>query len=127
MIDDLVKPGVPVGEESAEEEIVADIDVPDPELDTNISTKSNSIEIEMRSKRRYDFHYAFESNKLILYGDFSDEPYELIELKNDAGINLFLYYKSQYYGLDKGASEIVPLEEVTSDQIKIKLDQQRNK
>jgi len=127
-LDGLVKPEV-VDDEFADEvsPLTTDIDVPDPDLEKSISPGREQIEIEMRSKRKYSFHYTFEQSKLILYGDFSDEPYELIEMKKDGSIDLFLYYKSSYYSLDKSETKIVPLEAITSNQIITSLDQLRIK
>ncbi len=52
-------------------------------------------DIETRQPGLYDFHYQFLDNKLYLYRDFGQVPYEIIALNLEEGMHLFLKYGAQ--------------------------------
>ncbi len=62
---------------------------------------TSSIEVETdANNRKYNFHYLFRNGKLILYGSFEENLYEILEFISQDKRTVFLYYKSSYYLLD---------------------------
>lgn len=84
-----------------------------PKTIRNASVNLNSkIDVEVKMKKKYNFHYQFVSGKLVLYGDFDDSLFEVLELNDEDESNLYLYYKSNYYYIKDKSGEIVELKEV---------------
>jgi hypothetical protein len=50
--------------------------------------------------KKYNFHYVFKNSKLILYGAFEKNLYEILEFIGDEKRTVVLFYKSNYYLLD---------------------------
>ncbi len=62
---------------------------------------TSSIEVETDTmSKKYNFHYVFKNSKLILYGAFEKNLYEILEFIGDQKRTVVLYYKSNYYLLD---------------------------
>lgn len=62
---------------------------------------TSSIEVETDTmSKKYSFHYVFKNNKLILYGAFEKNLYEILEFIGDDKRTVALFYKSNYYLLD---------------------------
>lgn len=62
---------------------------------------TSSIEVETDTmSKKYSFHYVFKNSKLILYGAFEKNLYEILEFIGDQKRTVVLYYKSNYYLLD---------------------------
>lgn len=62
---------------------------------------TSSIEVETDTmSKKYSFHYVFRNSKLILYGAFEKNLYEILEFIGDEKRTVVLYYKSNYYLLD---------------------------
>lgn len=57
----------------------------------------------------YDFHYQFNEGKLILYGPFEKNLYEVMEFSNDGQPGAFLFYNNKYYLLDEDDLHVKPL------------------
>ena len=79
------------------------------QLSENLESK---VAVEVVSDRKNRFHYRFYNSKLFLMGDFSEMPYEIIELKGQTGIKYFLYYNGSYYRLNQGVEKPTPLVEL---------------
>lgn len=62
-------------------------------------TSSMEVETDTMSKK-YSFHYVFKNSKLILYGAFEQNLYEILEFIGDDKRTVVLFYKSNYYLLD---------------------------
>jgi hypothetical protein len=90
----------------------------------NISATNVDVEIDS-SNKKYDFHYQFASNKLMLYGSFDKSLYELIEI-NGENAALFLFYKEQYFLLDQKQEKIVALKAIKDAGLIKKLKEYRN-
>jgi len=72
------------------------------------------IEINIIStERKFKSHYQFSNGKLVLYGDFDKDLYEIIEVNGQQTRSLFLNYKTAYYLLDESQKEITILKEIT--------------
>ncbi len=78
------------------------------------------------SNKSYPFHYQFIADKLVLYGPFNSDLYEVIQI-NGTTQTAFLYYKGKYYHLDEKESSITPLIMIRDNMLLGKLDQYRNK
>lgn len=62
---------------------------------------TSSIEVETDTmSKKYNFHYVFKNNKLILYGAFEENLYEILEFIGDEKRTVALFYKSNYYLLN---------------------------
>ena len=97
-----------------------------PKTVRNASVNLNSkIDVEVKMKKKYDFHYQFTSGKLVLYGDFDDSLFEVLELNVQDESTLYLFYKSNYYYLNDRSGEISELEAVKDEPLKEKLENLR--
>lgn len=73
-----------------------------------------SIEVDVNSaERKYKSHYQFANGKLILYGNFDNGLYEIIEVNGQNSRSLFLYYKTGYSLLDESKKEVTLLKEIS--------------
>jgi hypothetical protein len=83
----------------------------------------NSV-VEVETAKRDDemFHYQYYSGKLYLYGDFRENPYEILELNSSNGKRLFIYYSGDYYRIMDNQKEITPLSKLTNQDIIRKLE-----
>jgi len=73
------------------------------------------------SERKLKSHYQFANGKLILYGDFDNGLYEIIEVNAENTRSLFLFYKSKYYLLDDSKKEVTVLKEISDPNLVQKL------
>jgi hypothetical protein len=72
------------------------------------------IEVNVNSsEKKFKSHYQFSNGKLILYGNFDNGLYEIIEVNAQESRSLFLYYKASYYLLDEAKTEITLLKEIS--------------
>jgi len=76
------------------------------------------------SNKKFDFHYQFVGNKLMLYGDFDRALYEVLEINGDNHA-LFLFYKEAYYLLDENQQKITKLEPIKDAALVNKLREYR--
>jgi len=70
---------------------------------------STRTDVEVKMSKKYKFHYQIKGGGLILYGDFNEEPFEVLELKTNKGIKSYLFYKGKFYSLKQGNEDINPL------------------
>lgn len=115
--DQITTPVVPVPD-SFEMENPAEEDLNLPKKTLGVESDEpidSKLEIEViTNKRKYSFHYQVIEGRLLLYGDFNDEPYELLEISVNNEMKLFLYFKENYYEIKEDASDITPLTKVTN-------------
>ena len=109
----LIEPNL---EESNPEE---SIEMPSAALAQDGLLDNNVVAVETARKDSDMFHYQYFSGKLYLYGDFRDNPYEILELNSSNGKRLFIYYNNEYYRIKDDQKEITALEKL-SDQDTIK-------
>lgn len=64
-----------------------------------LSTDRQSIDILTVSKNNEKLRYKYYDGKLYLYGDFDEQPYELLEINAKTERKLFLYHKEKYYSI----------------------------
>jgi hypothetical protein len=87
---------------------------------STISVAKINVDINT-SERKYKSHYQFTNGKLVLYGNFNNGLYEIIEVNAQQSRSLFLYYKASYFLLDETQREITPLKEISDPVLKEKL------
>lgn len=58
------------------------------------------------------YHYRYFNNKLYLYGNFDQEPYEIVELNNKGDRQLFLSYKNNIYVIEQNVTETAQLKKL---------------
>ncbi|MCS6974412.1 MAG: hypothetical protein NZM13_08000 [Cyclobacteriaceae bacterium] len=89
---------------------------------------TSSIEVVTNNDdKKYSFHYAFQNRKLVLYGNFEDNLYEILEFISGNERTVVLYYKSYYYLLDTDKEEPTPLVPIRDKALLTKLKQFRKK
>lgn len=86
--------------------------LPEDRLNNKTHPASMQPEVIIKRDNREKFHYQFSEGKLVLYADFNEKLYEVLELNQHGQRNLFLSYDGKFYALDPLFSEISPLKEV---------------
>lgn len=83
------------------------------------------VQVEMdSSNKKFDFHYQFVGNKLMLYGSFDRSLYEVLEINGDNHA-LFLFYKDAYYLLDENEHKVTKLQAIKDASLINKLREYR--
>jgi hypothetical protein len=89
---------------------------------------TSSTEVELNSSLKgFRFHYAFKNNKLVLYGNFEDQLYEILEFISDKGKTIVLFYKGKYYLLDTAQTEPYPLVVIRNKELLNQLKKYRSR
>jgi hypothetical protein len=94
--------------------------VTEPPVKSKFPTEVNS------KSKQYQFHYQFKDSKLILYGDFDKNLYEILEFISDNKRTIFLYYKNSYYLLNQAGDKVKPLSSVNDPALLQKLKEYRS-
>lgn len=89
-----------------------DLNNPSDGISERTSLESVHPEVIIKKDNKNIFHYQFSDGKLILYADFNDQLYEVIELNQNGGKQIFFCYNNSFYPLNPGQHEIAPLMEV---------------
>lgn len=89
-----------------------DIPNPDDGISNRTSLESIHPEVVFKKDNKNIFHYQFSDGKLILYADFTDKIYEVIELNQNGSKQVFFCYENTFYPLNTNQFEISPLKEV---------------
>jgi hypothetical protein len=89
----------------------------------NIRSAKSEIPTEVNSTSKvYTFHYQFKNDKLILYGAFDKNPYQILDfVAEDKTRTVFLYYNSAYYLLNHDGEKVRPLSPVNDPKLLQKL------
>ena len=86
----------------------------------------SSIAVEFDSdNKQYDFHYQFKNGKLLMYGTFEKNLYEIMEFFSDNKRTVFLYYKDNYYLLNEEDEKVKPLTRINDPVLLKKLKDYR--
>jgi len=120
-----VKPNII--EDFQDDETTDSISVPENTAMESSAFSNSSVAIEVKQNTQYNFHYRFSGDRLFLYGDFTDDLYNILEFKDDSISQLFFFYKDAYYYLDKKQTEITPLKVITEPDLIKNLDSLREK
>jgi len=85
-----------------------------------------SIIVETQANSKFDFHYQFKDNKLVLYGIFEKNLYEIMEFFSDNKRTMFLFYKDNYYLLNEENEKVRPLTPINDSALLKKLKDYRS-
>ena len=127
---DIITPDVPEPIDEFETDKISedDIVVPSKNLGTMEYPDESNLEISIISNRRkYKFHYQVKTGQLILYGNFDEEPYQLLEINAGNDKHLYLYFKGKYYEIDKKTQEVAPLIKITNRKLISALNKLKDK
>ena len=98
---------------SIEDNTEETLEIPTPELGETEVAESPVLAVETSTEDNGQlFHYQYYSGKLYLYGDFTDNPYEIIELNSASGKKLFMFYNDNYYRIFDNQVDLTPLQAV---------------
>lgn len=89
-------------------------------------TSSREV-ITDNSQAAYKFHYSFRNGKLILFGSFETNQYQILEFITANSHIYFLQYKMDYYLLDASATSPTPLAPIQDKQLIDKMRELRKK
>ncbi len=104
------------------EEVEETIEMPTASLAQDGLLENNVVAVETARRDSDMFHYQYYSGKLYLYGDFRDNPYEILELNSAQGKRLFIYYNGAYFKINDNQQEITPLEKLNNQETIKKLE-----
>lgn len=120
------KPNVPTAQDDFVDNSLQDenLEIPSDisKVDINLASKVN---VEIKVKKKYSFHYQYMQGNLILYGNFEDDLFEVLELNKEDQVEIYLYYESNYYYIKDKSGLITPLEAVANKNLKNKLERLR--
>jgi hypothetical protein len=114
------------------------IDVYDPTKESSEKDKSSDesnlvkqpldgTAVEINSSNKKSFRYQFANGKLILYGPFEKNLYEILEFFDDEKRSVFLFYQDKYYHLQDGTDDVQNLVAIKDQALLKKLKESRNK
>ncbi len=119
----IITPNLPNSEDVLANKALPEENLNIPDAINNGSINlSSKINVEVKLKKKYSFHYQYSSNGIVLYGDFEEGLFEILELNKDHKTTIYLYYESNYYSLNNDTSVITPLKPVTDKNITHKLE-----
>lgn len=88
------------------------INIPDGAIgETNVG-KAEDIDVNISDKDKKEFSYQYYNNKLFLYGDFNEQPYNLFEINSPKSKHLYLFFDGKYYELKSNQTKVTRLKEV---------------
>ena len=91
----------------------SDIEIPEDGISNKSKLETVNPEVIVKRENKDKFHYQFSDSKLILYADFDEKIYEILELNQDNSKKIFLAYEGKYYQLESSKMDITPLKEVS--------------
>jgi len=99
----------------------------DQSADARPEITGSHIQVDMdSSNKKYNFHYQFVEQKLMLYGSFDRSLFEVLEV-NGGDHALFLYYKNNFYVLDETKLEITKLSPIQDQTLLKRLREYRSR
>ena len=92
-----------------------------------LNENASSIQVETdNTNKKYTFHYQWKNGKLLLYGSFEKNLYEILEFfGTDDKRTAFLYYKENYYLLNEDNEKVKELTPITDPTLLKKLKEHR--
>ena len=123
-----VNPQVEAYDPTSESEVSEEVRKYEQESLENISKAfvTSSMEVEtMDADKQYKFHYVFRGGKLVLYGAFEKNLYEILEFINNDKKTVVLFFKTNYYLLDINKSTPTLLTPIKDKALLKKLSQYR--
>ncbi len=102
------------GDVEAEKEFTPD-ELPTPEVAESSTNDTAPIEVEVVDGRG-KIKYRYYAGKLFLYGDFTAQPYEILEINTSKDRRIYLYHLEAYYEITP-SDKPVNVVEVTDQKI----------
>jgi hypothetical protein len=96
-----------------------------PSMEGTVSPKSDILAEIKSDDKNFSFHYQFADGKLVLYGPFDKNIYEILEFISDSKRTIFLFYKNNYYLLNQATEKVKPLTPVNDPVLLQKLKEHR--
>lgn len=81
------------------------------------AAKPIDVEISPSSGKENKLQYQFYEEKLHLYGDFNNVPYEILEINNKDGKKTYLYHQGVFYQLSYPTKEVRDLLKITNEEL----------
>jgi len=117
-----ITPNLPSSEDVMDSGNISEEKVDVPEAISNSSINLNSkVNVEVKLKKKYSFHYQYSNKGIVLYGDFKEGLFEILELNKNESTDYYLFYKSNYYYINEKSGKITALKPVTNKSLKNKL------
>jgi len=117
------KPALEVYDPSAE---IEEIEEPADERRSPARAGAPSINVQVE-KSNDQFSYQFKEGRLMLFGPFEKNLYEILEFFSAEKRTVFLYYKNNYYLLKDDSEDIQELRQVTDPALIKKLREYQKK
>lgn len=81
-------------------------------ISNRTSLESVHPEVVIKKDNKNVFHYQFSDGRLVLYADFSEQLYEVLELNQNGEKQIFFCFDNKFFPLNPNQFEISPLKEV---------------
>jgi len=94
-------------------------------MNTSEIILNTSTNVEVKFSKKYNFHYQVTDGQLTLFGEFEDAPFEVLEMKTNKGIQSYLFYKDNFYGLNSNSEDIEPLQVIENVELIKELQKRR--
>ena len=110
------------------EEAIATGEVVVPEVSTSdeIETEDTPLDVKTVSRRSETIKYKYFDGKLFLYGDFGQEPYEILEINSIDKRNIYVYHGGNYYVV-RVTDKVEELPQINSPKLREELEILRDK
>ncbi|MEQ8239832.1 MAG: hypothetical protein RIA69_11505 [Cyclobacteriaceae bacterium] len=93
-----------------------------PKIEESEIDGTNLSPIDIKIERSLGkLAYKYFDGKLFLYGDFTKEPYQILEINKKNGREIFMYFKNEYYPI-KMVNEVSELKQLNDPDSKKQLD-----
>jgi hypothetical protein len=105
-----------------------DIEEPADERKSPARNGAPSIKVQIeKANANYAFNYQFKEGRLMLFGPFEKDLYEVLEFFSAEKRTVFLYYKNNYYLLKDDNEEVQQLIPITDRALIAKLREYQKK
>jgi hypothetical protein len=91
-------------------------ELPVPAESTSEDVKAKSLEVEIVDTKSTRIRYRYYGGKLFLYGNFTHEPYEILEINSAKGRNIYLFHLRAYYEI-LPSDKPVGVQEITDQKL----------
>ncbi len=118
----VITPQLPTPAEDIKNEAFAtnELDVPSSAGNNSINLNSK-INVEVKLRKKYNFHYQYNKANLVLYGEFEDGLFEILEVNKEQGKEIYLFFDNNYYFLSNHTGNITPLKPIKDKALIAKL------
>lgn len=124
---DLNVPVPQPGDLAREEGLVTpESDLPEMEATDEVANAElTPVDVETIQKKNESLKYKYFDGKLFLYGDFNEQPYEILEINGVKERKLYLFFESKYFNIDV-TDKIKELNQIVNPKLVNELDIIRN-